>query len=301
MKKSKDSPYPFRRIATALAFSPRAEALLHETRRLVERFDAELLLVHVGEKSPYREENLEELLQCTGLQNDRCRVLWRQGRPDKAILRTCEEEDVDLLILGALRKEKLFAYYLGSVARRISRNATFSVLLLTEPSEEGQYFDKLVVNGLDHPKTRATVHTAFYFARCLASREVRIVEEVPPSEVQVAIEDDESRKEAVKVRESLRVREHQRVERLIGEAAPDDSFEVEQQCIFGKPGYTIGHYAEAEKADLLVINSPDKRFGILDRFFPHDIEYILSDMPTNVLIVHSGAKGGEHEEDGSGS
>lgn len=280
-------PYPFRKIATALAFSPRAEALLHETRRLVDRFEAELLLIHVGEKSEDHERNMEGLLERTGVDRNRCRVLWREGKPSKAILQASEEEEVDLLILGALRKEKLYAYYLGSVARRISRKATCSVLLLTEPSEEGQYFDKLVVNGLDHPKTRVTVHTAFYFAHCMESRELRIVEEVPPSRIQVAIEDDKSRKEAVRVRESLQKREHQRVEGLIEEAERKDDLEVHQQCIFGKPGYTIGHYAEAEKADLLVLNSPDKRLGLLDRFFPHDIEHILSDMPTNVLIVHS--------------
>lgn len=295
MTMEKTAPYPFRRIATALAFSPRAEAILHETRRLVEQVGGELLLIHVGEKTPELERKLEELFERTGVDPKDCRVVWKEGKPAETILRICEEEKVDLLLLGALRKEKLYAYYLGTVARRISRNARCSVLLLIEPSEQGQYFDKVVVNGLDHPKTKTTVHTAFYFAKCVGSREVRIVEEVPSSRVQVAIEDDQSRKEAFKVRESLEEREHQRVEGLLEDAGNDEPFEVQQQCIFGKPGYTIGHYAEAEKADLLVLNSPDKRLGLLDRFFPHDIEYILSDMPTNVLIVHSEPEKGTEE------
>jgi hypothetical protein len=32
------------------------------------------------------------------------------------------------------------------------------------------------------------------------------------------------------------------------------------------------------------MNAPTN-IGILDRIFPHDIEYILSELPTDVLIV----------------
>lgn len=270
-----------------MAFSPRAEAILHESRILVERFGAELVLIHVGEHSVELERRMDDLLERTGIEKESCRIVWREGKAADTILRVCEEEDVNLLLLGALRKEKLYAYYLGSVARKVSRSAPCSVLLLIEPSEEGQYFGTLVVNGIDHPKTRETVRTAFYFARMVAAREIRMVEEVHPSRIEVVIQDDKSRQEAIEVRKDLREREHQRVEGLIHENDPDGEFEVRQQCIFGKPGYTIGHYAEAEKADLLVLNSPDKQMGLIDRFFPHGIEYILSDMPTNVLLVRS--------------
>ena len=59
---------------------------------------------------------------------------------------------------------------------------------------------------------------------------------------------------------------------------------VKIQSIFGKRGYSIGHYAKVKRADLLVMNAPTKT-TILDRIFPHDIEYILSELPTDVLIV----------------
>jgi nucleotide-binding universal stress UspA family protein len=49
----------------------------------------------------------------------------------------------------------------------------------------------------------------------------------------------------------------------------------------------VRQYAEQKKADLLVINSPDVRYGIIDRIFTHDMEYILENLPCNVLIVHS--------------
>lgn len=57
--------------------------------------------------------------------------------------------------------------------------------------------------------------------------------------------------------------------------------------IDGKPGYVITQYAREQKADLLVLNSPDTKLNLIDRVFPHDIEYALADLPCDLLIVHS--------------
>jgi hypothetical protein len=56
------------------------------------------------------------------------------------------------------------------------------------------------------------------------------------------------------------------------------------QPIFGKRGYSIGHYAQISRADLLVMNAPSK-MTFWDRLFPHDIEHILTELPTDVLIL----------------
>ena len=56
------------------------------------------------------------------------------------------------------------------------------------------------------------------------------------------------------------------------------------QPIFGKKGYSIGHYAQITRADLLVMNAPTK-MTFWDRLFPHDIEHILTELPTDVLIL----------------
>lgn len=278
-------PYPFKTIATAVAFSPRAEALLYEAKAFVKKFNTKLLLIHVGEKNQDLEQRLDDLLERANIDKESCKVVWRPGKPEKTIIDICDEEGVDLLLLGALRKEKFYAYYLGTVARKISRNANCSVLLLTDPKKETQSFNKVVVNGLDHPKTQVSICTSLYFGKVMKSREITIVEEVPPSKIDIAIEDDLSLSKATRLRQNVRLRENERVKKIIKEADIRDGFDIKQKCIFGKPGYTISHFAEAKKADLLVINSPDKKLGIMDRFFPHDIEYILSDMPTNVFIV----------------
>ncbi len=62
---------------------------------------------------------------------------------------------------------------------------------------------------------------------------------------------------------------------------------ITEKMIKGKPGYAISKYAKDRKADLLVINSPDTQLNLFDRIFAHDIEFVLANLPCNVLIVHS--------------
>jgi len=62
---------------------------------------------------------------------------------------------------------------------------------------------------------------------------------------------------------------------------------ITEKIIPGRPGYAIRQYAGESQADLLVINSPDVTYGLIDRIFTHDMEYILEDLPCSMLIVHS--------------
>src|SRR5690606_40121969 len=53
---------PFRKLALAIAFSPRIQALLAETARLKFLWNAELCLIHVGSAGPADEERLNNYL-----------------------------------------------------------------------------------------------------------------------------------------------------------------------------------------------------------------------------------------------
>ena len=54
--------YPFNKIAVAIAFSPRLEAILAESKRLQEKFKAQMIFIHVGEKNLQQEQYLKHLL-----------------------------------------------------------------------------------------------------------------------------------------------------------------------------------------------------------------------------------------------
>jgi nucleotide-binding universal stress UspA family protein len=95
----------FRKIGLAIAFSPTAEAMLAEAARLASLFGAELVLIHVGKHEPAKDQKLNELLRAVNVSVAH-KIIWREGNPEKEILKACREEKIDLLVAGALKKEK---------------------------------------------------------------------------------------------------------------------------------------------------------------------------------------------------
>ncbi|MGB0178231.1 MAG: universal stress protein, partial [Owenweeksia sp.] len=214
-------------------------------------------------------------------------LIWEEGDPVSAILDVCSKHQIDLLIAGALPREGLLKYYIGSVARRLVRKSNCSILLMTHPSQMQTQCRKIVVNGLDHPKTPKTIETAFKVGAHFNSAELVIVEEVEPARVGKRVEDDKSLEEVNQAKRDIQNKENQRINTILAGIEKPEQLRVSQKCIFGKRGYTIGHFTQQFNADLLVMNSPDTRLGFLDRVFTHDLEYVLSELPSDILIVHS--------------
>ena len=138
------------------------------------------------------------------------------------------------------------------------------------------------------PDTPLAITDAFYTSKALGAQELTIVEEILQSEIDVTVEDDHSLKKANLVKERLKHREESRVRKIIASLPSSliQGIKVKTQSIFGKRGYF--HLAIMPKwlgADLLVMNAPPQKTGLLDRIFPHDLEHILSDLPTDLLII----------------
>jgi len=279
-------PYPFETIGVAVAFSPRLEAVLAEAKRLAAQFGARLLLIHIGERSPANESSLNQMRERLGLDSDAVRVIWQEGDPVKTLLALCKDNLVDCLVLGAMRRENVLRYYLGSVARGISRAAKCSLLLLTEPKVGGTSFAKLVVSGVDHPKTIHTMNTAVYFAKQVGARDLTVVTELDQPGLAMVMADDSTAGQASLIKNRLSSDEADKVHAMVCLCHPGE-IRISEKIIPGRPGYAIRQYADQSQADLLVINSPDTTYGLIDRIFTHDMEYILEDLPCSMLIVHS--------------
>lgn len=271
------------KILIGIAFSPNLKANIFEAIRLANLFDSELVGVHVGTKSDKKKSDLKAILDEADPLRKSGTTIWKEGNPVNVILETCKQENIDLLILGAIQKENLLKYYVGSIARKITRKAPCSVLLLIKPSINRVACKHIVVNGLKDHKTEETIKTAFVFSEHLNCNKITIVEEVSPDELNVKVNDDRTLRKANIAKERLTTREDQRVKHILDNINNKD-ITVKTQSIFGKRGYSIGHYAKVKRADLLIMNAPNK-LGFFDRIFPHDIEYILSELPTDVLIV----------------
>lgn len=272
-----------KKILIGIAFSPNLKPNIFEATRLANMFDAELVGVHVGEKTKEKEEQLQQLISEVPSLKKSFKAVWQEGKPIEVILKACQNEQIDLLILGALQQENLYKYYVGSVARELTRKAPCSVLLLIKPSIERVLCKQIVVNGLEDHKTKETIETSFLISKGLDCKRVTIVEEVSQKEIEVKVSDDASLRKATLQKEKIKRREDSRVQKIL-EGIDTNGVTVKTQSIFGRRGYSIGHYAKVKRADLLVMNAP-KKTRLIDRVFKHDLEYILSELPTDVLIV----------------
>ncbi len=277
--------HSFKKIATAIAFSHRLKANLNESVRIAEKLKATLVLIHIGVKTSEKENTVRQFLRELKFETN-LEVIWKEGDPVEVIASTTKDLGVDLLIAGALINETLYRYYVGSIARKLTRTVECSLLLLTNPSEKERFLDKVVVNGIENPKTANTIKSGVEFSKKIGSKNLHIVEEVNPKLIKIVTKDSKTIKKAEIVRYQIRKREQQRVTELL-KTIDTEKLRVESKVIFGKSGYSIGHYAQSIKADLLIMNSSDKKMSILDRVFKHDIEYVLSDLPCDLLIIKS--------------
>tara|TARA_R110002111_G_scaffold155415_1_gene222243 strand:+ start:1681 stop:2460 length:780 start_codon:yes stop_codon:yes gene_type:complete len=249
-------------------------------------FGAKLFLIHVGEVSEEKTNMLSIILKSFEKDKLDYEVVFKTGEPVDVILSISEEKKIDLLILGAVRRERILKYYVGSIARQITRQAKCSILLLIKPSVERVPCQHIVVNGLKDPKTEQTITSAFYVAKQLKSEKITIVEEIAQDEVTVKVDDDKSLRRATIAKERIKLRENSRINEIISHIPKEYTKNkiIKLQPIFGKRGYSIGHYAQISRADLLIMNAPSK-MTFWDRLFPHDIEHILTELPTDVLIL----------------
>lgn len=277
---------PFKSIGIGVAFSPNLKANLFEAARLSVFFNSKLYLIHVGEASDDKISMLKIFLKSFEKDKLNFEVVFKTGNPVDVILSVTNQKKIDLLILGALQREQFLKYYVGSIARKITRKAQCSVLLLTKPSVVRVPCKHIVVNGLKDPKTEQTITDSFYVAKQLQANKITIVEEINRDQVSVKINDDKSLRKASIMKERIKLRENARIKEIISHIPENytSDIAVKLQPIFGKKGYSIGHYAQISRADLLIMNG-SKKLTFWDRLFPHDIEHILTELPTDVLIL----------------
>ena len=273
----------YQKIALAIAFSPRMEALIAETKQLVDIFNSELILIHVGVQSPELEQKLAEILVARGMDVAKTKVLWKEGKPAKTILHTCEEEKVDLLVMGALKKEGFLTYYIGSVARKVIRKATCSVLTLIDPKVETTKFSKVVINGSQLEETPFVIKRGLEFCQANRADLVHILCEIKLYGLQMATAGEGSEEDVSTTRRKLVQEEIKYVQQiLIG--LNQSGLKINIKVTTGKWAVELAKFSESIEADLLIMGD-GKVHTVFDRLFPHDLEEILLELPCNFLIV----------------
>lgn len=280
-------PFPFETIAVAVAFSPRYKAVIGEAARMALLHRSKLVLICVGSINDQQKQKIETCLAEFNVPEDSYSLICENGPVVETILKICKANMVDLLILGALGKESVIKHYVGSVARKISRNAKCSVLLMPNPSNQPKEFKKIAVSATDAPKTSLTLSTAVYIANQEDSDTLHVVSEEYIPMFESAYADCSTDLEHDNLKDEFVQQCKERIRNMLDQIPGASTIDIKKRVIFGKPGHSIHVFAKSIKPDLLLVNSPDKHLGLLDRLFPHDLEYLLEDLPCNLLIVHS--------------
>tara|TARA_A200000113_G_C8856671_1_gene352026 strand:+ start:37 stop:897 length:861 start_codon:yes stop_codon:yes gene_type:complete len=279
----------FKTLLIGFAFSPNLKANVFEATRLAYYFNAKLFFLHVGEKTKAKENTFLDILKLPKESPEKIEILWEKGDPVNVILSACVRYKIDLLLLGALKRENVLKFYMGSIARKITRKASCSVLLLIDPSIERKPSQHAVVNAFESPQTEPTINAAFHFASDLNINKITLVEEINRSEHDLDVYDDKSLRRATLKKEKIKRREHSRVNQILKKIPKSykDNIKIISQSIFGTRGYSIGHYAKLVRADVLIMNASETKKTFLSKFFPKDLDYILRELPTNVLIIQN--------------
>ncbi len=277
----------FSKLAVAVAFSPRFEAMLHETKRFQDLFNAHLVVIHVGEKTQDKVQLLDRKLDALGFDRHRLTTVWQQGDAAKEILKACKKEKVDLLIAGAMKKENIFQYYIGSVARKILRKAECSVLMLIHPSLQPEPFKKLVINGGESEHLLAAISQGVRLGNIERAAQVHILREVKMFGFAMAVAGEESTEEEyIETKRRMVEEEIGKVDNILKKIDTRD-LKINIKAIAGKPEFEVAKFSRKVKADLLILGAPEHKLSLIDRIFPHDMEYLLADLPCNLLVIHS--------------
>lgn len=276
----------FKKIGLAITFSPTGQALLAEAKKLQSLFNAELILIHVGEKNESTVKHLNKMIDSSGLDAGKTSIEYENGDVADSIIKKCKEKHVDLLISGALEKENIIKYYFGSVARKVMREAPCSILICPSQSLKTTDYKKICVSVDYSPQGEATIKTAYNFAMLNKATDLILVREFQVPGFAMTVQDDGSLKEAEELRSNWKDEEKSKLEMLIRELHLT-GLNITTTCLYGKEGWEANKFVDEVGADLLVLSAPKRKMSFWDKIFQHDIEFTFSDIPCALLIVKS--------------
>jgi len=274
----------FDKIGLAISFSPTGKALLSEAARLKNLFNSQLVLIHIGDKTDANESLLFSMVEETGINKNGVQIIWDNGDPATAIIKHGEESQIDLLIAGALEKERMLKFYFGSVARKIMREFHASSLILKSPSLTPHPFKKFIVSGDYSARGEKTIRSAFNFALKEGAEEFTIVRDFYIPGLTSTIAENKSPLELKDVVDELKGEEEEKMQLFVKELALK-RMEVSITCIYGKEGWEESNYARSHQADIFAVPGPERKTRFIDKLFPHDVEYAFEKLPSNLLII----------------
>ncbi|HWY39780.1 MAG TPA: universal stress protein [Chthoniobacterales bacterium] len=269
----------YKKIAVASTFSPRFEQVLSEAKRIRDRFGSSLSLIYIGERDDNTPKKFQTILGRLELPID-SPVHYGEGDPADGILRAITDNDVNLIVAGALEKETALHPFLGNVARRLLREATCSVLLFTRPEIEPKPLRKIVfvANYSDHAK--GAFKEVFKLAEAEATEclyAIRVFTTFDEVRASTFVDNGDG-----VARPRTFEEEDAALEKFVLDAG-DTRVPIDARCIRGNTGFAASDFVKSVEADLLVV--PVHKDENSKERFPNHLAWIADVIPCNLWLV----------------
>lgn len=267
-------PSPYKTIAVASTFSPRFEQVLSEAKRIRDRFDSDLSVIYVGERSNDTAKRFSDVLTRLKLPSN-SRIHYQQGEPAEGILRALSDNKIDMIVAGALEKEVVLHPFLGNVARRLVRDAACSVMLFTKPERDPLPLRRIVFVADYSDHALDALKRVLQLALAEQSERLYVI--------RIITTFDEARAKAdggdkVKKQDD----EEAELEKFVLSAGATD-VPVEARCIRGNTGFAAADFVKSVEADLLVV--PDQPEANGDQVLPGNVAWITDVIPCNLWVI----------------
>jgi nucleotide-binding universal stress UspA family protein len=245
-----------------------------------DRFSCDLHLIYVGERTKETTAKFGAVLQELQLPPD-SPVYYEQGDPADSILRAVGNNQIDMIVAGALEKEVVFHPFLGNVARRLVREARCSVMLFTHPDIEPKPLRHIVFVAdeaySDH--AREALQKAFQLAAAESCERLYVIRVVTAfDEARASLHDDATGNEEPKTRDDEEIA----LEQFVLSAGPTD-VPIETRCIRGNTGFAAADFVQSIEADLLAVAVPLPAGG--ESSLPANIAWLNDVIPCNLWVI----------------
>jgi len=261
----------FHRLGLASALSPRFLPLLAEARRLGERIEAEVHVLHAGVVDADKQQIFDKAFRSLGYAEPPA-LHVSGGGPVGVLVEAANHLNIDLLMLGALEKEAGGRNFLGNVARSLLREADFSLAMFTRPQLEATRFRNIVVVCDFSELAREALQWAMRLGDQDQAASIYVATLVTVFD-QMRMGGENQRATIENVEQSL-----EEFVKSVGDCHAD----VTVRCIEGTTGFAMCDFVESVKADLLVIPSAGPGGA---EILPHGMDWLLHTIPTNLLVL----------------
>ena len=273
----------FQKIALAFNFTPTSKALLQAARYLHQLFSSKLYLIHIGTYNDETNQRLNNVLAEVGLQETDYELIWRDGDPAAEIIDACAENNIDLLLAGALEKENILKQYIGSVARKLMKYSPCSIMIFKIPIIQ-KPFSKIYIS-IDYSQIgEKAMQIAYQLAIKEGLSSLDVVKEFYIPGLTATLQDPGVVGQFDEMVEKARKEEEEKTHVFLNELNIRN-INVNMHCIYGKEKYAERNFVDEQTPDLYIIPSKIKKPTLWERFLPMEAEHIFEDLPSNILIV----------------